>query len=474
MKRARPSLGGPLRLPRHRATTAHLASLYPCQTEAGLGPEGVLLGTDGLAGGAAFCFDPFTLYSRGALSNPNLLVVGEPGFGKSTCVKTFLHRAIGVLGAPTAGNPGRWVAICDPKGEYGPLAEALQLQVVRLFPGGPDRLNPLDAGPAGSGDAAGLALRRTAMVEALLAAVLKRPLAPEEEAGVAAAVAHVGRWHPGAGDPTLVDVARLLAEPTLDMAGETGLTPQALAQACASARLGLGRLLTRDLRGMFDGPSTVRIDWRGRGVVIDLSAVHQDPDALAVVMIPATAWLQALMADPRPDAPRKVQVIEECWAMLRQERVAFYLQSCWKLCRAYGVANIAVAHRLSDLRSQADDGTATAKVAMGLLADTQTRVIFRQSADQVEEAGRLLGLSTRECLLLPQLARGVALWKVGTHTSVVTHRMAEAEQAICDTDAQLAVAVDRPRAGLRSAAFDRSGRVQPGAQSRSEPSRRLG
>ena len=160
-----------------------------------------------------------------------------------------------------------------------------------------------------------------------------------------------------------MDVAGLLGQPTEAMAAEIGIGVDRLADECRLARLGLGRLLSRDLRGMFDGPSTVRIDWAGRGVVLDVSFVHHDADALTVVMIPATSWLQALMADDRPGAPRKLQVIEECWAMLRTERVAFYLQACWKLCRRYGVANIAVAHRLSDLSAQSDDGTATAKVA---------------------------------------------------------------------------------------------------------------
>jgi hypothetical protein len=43
--------------------------------------------------------------------------------------------------------------------------------------------------------------------------------------------------------------------------------------------------------------------------------------------------------------------------------------------RAYGVANIAVAHRISDLRAQADDGTATAKITAGLL-DTFDGAIY--------------------------------------------------------------------------------------------------
>jgi type IV secretory pathway VirB4 component len=428
-----------LRVPRHRSTTRHLAAIYPCQTEAGLGSKGLYLGTDGLSGDAAFCFDPFVLYTERVINSANIMVLGRQGFGKSTFVKTFLYRCIGALGAPgPEGTPsagGRWAAICDPKGEYRDLAAALGLQVVRLHPGGVDRINPLDAGPSGAEDLAELEIRRTRMVLALLTAVLRRDPTEEEEAGIGAAVAvltHVG------GEPTLVDVANLLANPTEEMTIETGCSADKLVEECRKAKLALGRLLSRDLRGMFDGPSTVRIDWTGRGLVLDLSAVHQDPDALATVMIPATFWLAAFMADPNPAAPRKVQVIEESWAMLRQAKVAFYLQSCWKLCRDYGVANIAVAHRLSDLRSQADDGTATSKVATGLLADTETRVIFRQSADQKDEARAMLGLSAKEADLVVRLAKGVALWKVGNHTAVVTHRVGRRELFV-DTDQQMVV-----------------------------------
>lgn len=430
-----------LRVGRHRSTTAHLCSVFPAQTAPGLGAQGVYIGTDGLAGGGSMCFDPFVAVTNGLLANPNMLIVGEPGFGKSSAVKSFVLRDVGVLGAPDplTGRGGRWVAICDPKGEYEPLATALGLQRVRLYPGGPERINPLDAGPSGADRPEELAMRRTAMVGALLASVLARRLDPAEEAAVSAAAVVLGT-RPPAGAPTLSDVASLLGAPTAEMAAQAGIEAAPLAEACATARLGLGRLLSRDLRGMFDGPSTVRTDWSGRGIVLDLSGVHSDPDALAAVMIPTTAWLQSLMADPDPGAPRRIQVIEECWAMLRQERVAFYLQSCWKLCRAYGVANIAVAHRLSDLRSQADDGTATAKVAMGLLADTQTRIIFRQSADQTPEAKSMLGLNSREADLLPRLARGVALWKVGEHTAVVTHRLSSAERALCETNAALVTA----------------------------------
>ena len=137
-------LGPPrLRLPRHRSTTAHLCSAYPFHAEAGLGEGGVYLGTNVLSGGGGFAFDPFEAYRSGIVTNPNMLLAGEPGVGKSATAKVFIYRSVGVF--------GRWVAIADPKGEYVPLAEALGLSVIKLHPGGVERINPLDAGPGGPG-----------------------------------------------------------------------------------------------------------------------------------------------------------------------------------------------------------------------------------------------------------------------------------------------------------------------------------
>ncbi len=130
-------------------------------------------------------------------------------------------------------------------------------------------------------------------------------------------------------------------------------------------------------------------------------------------------------------------MLDEAWRLLGSQRTAQYLQTCWKLCRDYGVANVAVVHRLSDLRAQADDGTVTAKVSMGLLADTQTRVLFRQASDQLRDARALLGLNETETEVLGRLVRGRALWKVGGRTAVVQHTIAPSEATWCDTDTRM-------------------------------------
>ena len=424
-----------LRLPRHRATTAHVCVLYPWHADEGLGQRGVYIGSNESGGGGAWCFDPFQLYTDGVITSPNVLVLGEVGSGKSTAVKTFLYRSIGQLHSGTPSQP-RWCAIVDPKGEYAPLASALGLSQLRLYPGGPVRLNPLDAGlQSGSNDE--VRARRLSLVAALAAAALRRDLSAIEDAALGWAIDSVTTARHAA--PTLHDVAHLLAEPTAEMATQARETPEALSRQIADVRHALTKLLSGQLRGMFDGRSTEHKTWSERGLVIDLSAVHHDRDALTAVMVAATGWLQEVLVAAGDVMPRRVQVLEEIWALLGSERTARYLQSSQKLARSYGVANISVAHRIADLRAQADDGTATAKIGMGLLADTQTRILFRQSTDQIAEAADLLGLSETERLILPRLIRGRALWHVGDRRAVVQHRVSDAELAICDTNARLVI-----------------------------------
>ena len=200
-------------------------------------------------------------------------------------------------------------------------------------------------------------------------------------------------------------------------------------------RLALGKLLDRTLRGMFDGPTTARIDWtHGAGIVLDLSAVFGNSDALPLVQMAATSWLQTTMADLSRQGRRGILVDDEVWATLASERAARHLQARLKLCRLYGIWNLLVCHRLSDLRAQADDGTTANKIASGLLADIGTKVVFRQAPDQTADARALLHLSAVQADLITRLVKGRALWLVANRPTVIQHVLASHETDLVDTD----------------------------------------
>ena len=76
----------------HWATSSDLHALRLPAHDAGTGLAGRALGV--ASRGGAFVFDPFDAYAAGVVSNPNMIVAGSIGAGKSTIVKMLLDRAL--------------------------------------------------------------------------------------------------------------------------------------------------------------------------------------------------------------------------------------------------------------------------------------------------------------------------------------------------------------------------------------------
>ena len=412
-------------MPPHHVTTRNLGAAYPFIAEAGLGQRGVVVGDDLLGG--SFVFDPFELYTAGVVSNPNMVVFGQIGRGKSSFVKSFLWRQAVF---------GRRAWVVDPKGEYGDLADAWGVRPVALRPGGAVRLNPLDPGPD---DATGR--RRIELLASLASACLGRSLMPRERAAVAAALDETTQVSEV---PTVPMVVEALLSPGAEAARSLRTTVRDLLEDGRDVALELRRLVHGDLCGMFDGPTTDGLDLSAPLVVLDLSALYSSA-ALGVLMACATAWLQAALTRSAATGVGASRgggyflVVDEAWAILSNLGVARWLQSSWKLSRAFGVANVAVLHRVSDLRSVGASDSEQVALAQGLLSDSETRVVYAQSPGELEAASELLSLSTTEAELLPQLRRGIGLWKVGQRSFLVQHRLSATERLIVDTDAAMTV-----------------------------------
>jgi hypothetical protein len=421
---------GSPRVPAHQVTTRNLGAAYPLIAETGLGQRGVVIGNDLLGG--SFVFDPFELYAQGVVSNPNMVVFGQIGRGKSAFVKTFLWRE---------AIFGRRAWVVDPKGEYGDLAAAWGTRPVALRPGGAVRLNPLDPGPEHVGgriDGEGSTARRQMeLLASLAAACLGRGLLPRERAALAMALdtttAHVKV-------PTVPLVVEALLSPTTGAAEMLRTQRRELLEDGRDVALELRRLVHGELHGMFDAETTPGLDLSAPLVVLDLSALYAS-SALGVLMACATAWLQANLARMSAGAVGGRQtfvVIDEAWALLSNLGVARWLQSSWKLSRAFGVSNVAVLHRVTDLHAVGASDSEQVALAKGLLADSETRVVYAQSPGELAVASDLLSLSSTETDLLPQLRRGVALWKVGRGSFLVQHRMSQMERMLVNTDGAMA------------------------------------
>ena len=76
------------------------------------------------------------MVDRKKLKNPNGLILGTPGSGKSFSAKREIANAFIV----TRDD----IIVCDPEGEYYPLVRAFHGQVIRISPTSHDYINPMD------------------------------------------------------------------------------------------------------------------------------------------------------------------------------------------------------------------------------------------------------------------------------------------------------------------------------------------
>lgn len=422
-----------MRVPAHRATTRNLQAIYPFVVDSTLSSHGVYVGRQA-GSDASFVFDPWELYADNVITNPNILLAGVIGRGKSALAKSLALRmtAFGVR----VYVPG------DPKGEWGEVARALGSEPIVLGRGLPARVNPLDPGPRPKRMPAEewqreVLARRNSLLASLAETALDRRLQPvERNALLVALTAVTGSRDPETGPaPVLPEIVHALMAPDEDTARTLNMSARELAVESRNVALELRRLVVGDLAGLFDGPTTQPLDFDAPIQVLDTSRLAGDDTAVALLMTCASAWMEATLASAR--GGRRLVVYDEAWRMLRHLALVRRMQSQWKLSRALGVANLAVVHRISDLGAVGATGSEAVALAQGLLADCSTRIVYAQESDQVDATASALGLSDVEAEQLIHLPRGRGLWRIGRHSAIVDHVLGPAETIVVDTDGRM-------------------------------------
>ncbi len=392
--------------------------------------RGVPIGQD--YDGGVFHFDPFLLYEDQLVTNPNVVVVGEIGRGKSAMIKTLLYREHLL---------GRDFFVIDPKGEYQKLAEATRTRVVKLSRTSPIGLNPFPAFDNEMSPSANLS-RLLASAYGLIEAVLGRRLEPQERFVYDLAIKEslTNRSTLNLSDLHLA----LCAGSISDNGGD-----RFLAAGLASE---VSRLLTGDLSGIVGGSGISLFD--SPSVVVDLSSLIGTV-GFAITVNLLMAHRQNFLHAGR--ARGSFLVIDEAWALLNSKTQVEWFLSLWKLSRSYGIANIAIQHRLSDLYYDR---------ALGLALDSETFVVYSQPSSESKVACDFMAIPDHLAKSMVRLARGTAIWKVGRRVSLVSHKLHRLERPICDTDQALAgERRSTKQVPARSKVINDSGHREPNSRS---------
>jgi type IV secretory pathway VirB4 component len=390
----------------------------------------MLIGNDAFSR-RAFVYDPWVLYEKRVLQDPNLSVAGSIGTGKSALLKSLVARSLCF---------GRRAYVAgDPKGEWTGLTRAVGGTAIALGPGMPARLNPLHAGarPDGLSDRdwdAKVRAHRLSLLTSLAESLMGRVLEPVEHTAVGVALDHAAA---STDRPTLPQVVRHMLDPD----HEADLPPgvRDVAQLSADGRHvghALARLVLGDLAGLFDAETTVVFDPATPMISIDVSRIGEDSPLIPLVMTCTSAWMEAALRGPA--GGNRWMVYDEAWKIMRHPPLVRRMETQWRLSRHWGIANVLAVHQWADFDAVGDLGSQTRAQAKSLLAETSTRIIYRQPADQLAQTADVVGLNVTETDLLPRLVLGRGLWRIlgqgGPRSILVDHRLTERELSMFNTD----------------------------------------
>jgi hypothetical protein len=429
----------------YRMTSEQVGGVWPLIAGDGLPSTGAQMGIDFLSGGA-FHVDPigWTLQGVAGVTNPNMMFFGEPGRGKSGTVKMFCLRMM-------AYNY-RTLILGDVKDEYEPLCRALGADPQAVGHGLPARINPLDFGPLGS-DWSALPRpeveRRSAMVFSRCLQLIKGLVGsqhvtfdPTAERVVATVIRDLTHDADNTGRLKEITIPQVWAElnnPTDELVTECRYSSrQHLLDDTRAIRDALGALVNGHLRGLFDAPTTIRVDWRAP--IQSLSLSRLDPlgdEAVGVALTCLNSWGRAMTQVAEPGDLRII-IRDECWKQMRLGTDAVKsLDADLRLSRRDGCVQIVVAHKPSDMLTVGDAGSQAVAIAKDLMHLCATKVLLGQGDQIGVELSDLLGLTPMAERIVTDwatAAKGRALWLAGSHVAKVQTVRTSIDIAVGDTN----------------------------------------
>ena len=275
------------------------------------------------------------LCNRKQLKNPNGLILGTPGSGKSFAAKREMTNAFLITDDD--------IIICDPEAEYFSLVQRLGGQVIRLSPAGkgmdgkPQYVNPMDINLNYSEDDNPLALKSD-FILSLCELVIggKEGLQPVEKTVIDRAVRNV--YRPFLADP---DPAKM---PILgDLYNELLKQPESEAARIAAAL----ELYVSGSLNVFNHRTNVELS--NRLVCFDIKQLGKQLKKLGMLIVQDQVWNRVTINRAEKKATR--YYMDEFHLLLKEEQTAAYSVEIWKRFRKWGGIPTAITQNVKDLLS---------------------------------------------------------------------------------------------------------------------------
>ena len=303
-------------------TTSAVAIFVPFTTQ-----ELYQNGSEALYCGLNALSNNLIMVDRKFLKNPNGLILGTPGSGKSFAAKREIANVFFVTNDD--------IIICDPEAEYGPLVERLHGQVIKIAPTSPHYINPMDLNLNYSDDENPLSLKSDfilSLCELIVGG--KDGLQPVEKTIIDRCVRMVYRDYLNAPKPENMPVLE-------DLYQELRRQEEKEAQYVATA---LEIYVTGSLN-VFNHRTNV--DIQNRIVAFDIKELGKQLKKIGMLVVQDQVWNRVTVNREAHKATR--YYIDEFHLLLKEEQTAAYSVEIWKRFRKWGGVPTGITQNVKDL-----------------------------------------------------------------------------------------------------------------------------
>ena len=269
------------------------------------------------------------MVDRKLLKNPNGLILGTPGSGKSFSAK----REIANCFLLTTDD----VIICDPEAEYAPLVERLHGQVIKILPTSTNYINPMDLNLDYSDDESPLSLKSDfilSLCELIVGG--KEGLQPVQKTIIDRCVRLVYQTYLGDPRPENMPILE-------DLYDLLRAQEEKEAQYIATA---LEIYVTGSLN-VFNHRSNVDIN--NRIVCYDIKELGKQLKKIGMLVVQDQVWNRVTINRAAHKSTR--YYIDEMHLLLKEEQTAAYTVEIWKRFRKWGGIPTGITQNVKDLLS---------------------------------------------------------------------------------------------------------------------------
>lgn len=269
------------------------------------------------------------MVDRKQLKNPNGLILGTPGSGKSFAAKREITNVFLI----TTDD----IIVCDPEGEYFSLVQRLKGQVIKISPTSSQYINPMDINLNYSEDDSPLALKSDfilSLCELIVGG--KEGLTPVEKSIIDRCVTLVYGEYLADPDPAKMPILG-------DLYDALGRQEEKEAKHIRSA---LEIYVTGSL-SVFNHRTNV--DITNRTVCYDIKELGKQLKKLGMLIVQDQVWNRVTINRAEKRSTR--YYMDEFHLLLKEEQTAAYSVEIWKRFRKWGGIPTAITQNIKDLLS---------------------------------------------------------------------------------------------------------------------------